>query len=153
MKRDWNSIMFDDIGMKIQKAAKIVAWSNIVMSIVGGIVLFFFAFFDTDLWYLIFLAPIAAAFGCVMAWLSVITVYGFGKLIDDVEAIRNQKPPVIKIEAEPTKQSVPKANQNSVKKEKTVSLKPSEISSNNTNDSTKKEHKEKEEPPKHITLP
>lgn len=119
MNRDWNRIMFDDIGKKIQKAAQIVAWSNIAISIVGGVVLFFFAFIDTDLWYLIFLAPIAAAFGCIMAWLSVITVYGFGKLIEDVEAIRNKKPPIIKVETEKSQPQKP-ANQNVAKREKPI---------------------------------
>ena len=145
MDRDWNSIMFDDIGVKIQKIAKVIAWFNIVVSIIGGIVMFFCAFIDIEyLWYLIFLAPVAVVVGCIMAWLSVITLYGFGKLIEDVEAIRNKKPPVIKIEAEQTKQSVPKTNQNVAKNEKNTSPKAPEISPNNTSDSVKKESKQKE---------
>ena len=74
MNKDWNSIMFDDIGVKIQKVAKAIAQTDIVLSIISGVVLFFCAFIAIDdLWYLIFLAPIAVVVGCIMAWLSVIT--------------------------------------------------------------------------------
>ena len=112
--------MFDDIGEKIQKVAKIIAWTNIVLSIIGGIVLFFCAFIDIEyLWYLAFLAPVAVALGCIMAWLSAITLYGFGKLIEDVEAIRNKKPPVVKIETEKS-QPQKSANQNVAKREKPI---------------------------------
>lgn len=74
--------------------------------------MFFCAFIAIDdLWYLIFLAPIAVVVGCIMAWLSVITLYGFGKIIEDVEAIRNQKPPIIKVETEKSQPQKPN-NQN-----------------------------------------
>ena len=60
------------------------------LSILGGIVMFFSAFIDiVEMWPLIFLAPIVTAIGCLMAWISVLTLYGFGKLIEDVEVIRN----------------------------------------------------------------
>lgn len=92
MDRDWNSIMFDDIGTKMQKAAKTIAWIDIVMSIIGGTVMLFAAIDDIEhLWFLIILAPVVVAIGCVTAWLSVITLYGFGKLVEDVAAIRRQK--------------------------------------------------------------
>ena len=93
MGRDWNSIMFDDIGIKIQKVAKAIAWFDIVVSIIGGIVMLFYSFMDIEyLWYLIFLAPITVVVGCILAWLSVITLYGFGKLIEDIEEIRKNAP-------------------------------------------------------------
>ncbi len=127
MDRDWDSLMFDDIGIKIQKVAKIIAWTDIVLSIIGGIVLFFYAFNDIEyLWYLIFLAPIAVVIGCIMAWLSVITLYGFGKLIEDVEAIRNKKPPIIKVGTE-SKQPQKSTNQSSAKKENDISPKTTNV--------------------------
>ncbi|MBO5798032.1 MAG: hypothetical protein J6R77_06790, partial [Clostridia bacterium] len=131
--------------IKIQKVAKVIAWTEIVLSIIGGVALFFCAFIDFKyLWCLIFLAPIAVVLGCIMAWLSVITLYGFGKLIEDVEAIRNEKSPITKVETEqkqpqkPTKQNdispkttnVVEAKQNSsrpkveAKKEETIKVLP-----------------------------
>ena len=154
MERDWNSIMFDDIGIKIQKVAKAIAWFDIVVSIIGGIVMFFCAFIDIEnLWYLMFLTPIAVVVGCIMAWLSVIALYGFGKLIEDVGAIRNKKPPIIKVETELNKQPIPTTSLNAVKKEKVTSLKAPEISSNNITISSKKEHEQKEEPQNILPCP
>ncbi len=84
MGRDWNSIMFDNIGEKIKKVAKVTAWIGIVVSIIGGIVLFFWGLIELEyLWFLIFLAPITVVVGCIMAWLSVIMLYGFGELIEN----------------------------------------------------------------------
>ena len=105
MERNWNSIMFDDVGIKIQKNAKVIAWVNIVTSIIGGIAMFFCAFINIeDLWWLILLSPLMVALGCMVAWLSTITLYGFGKLIDDVEAIRYKKTQVIGVETKQNNQ-------------------------------------------------
>ena len=43
-----------------------------------------------ELWYYIFLAPLVVILGCIVAWLSVITMYGFGRLIENTEDIRDQ---------------------------------------------------------------
>ena len=81
--------MFDNIGKKIQIVAKVTMFVDAGLSILGGIVMFFSAFVDIEMWPLIFLAPIVTVIGCLMAWVSVLTLYGFGKLIEDVEVIRN----------------------------------------------------------------
>lgn len=80
---DINSIMFDNIGSKIKGVAKAVAWINIILSVIAGIILFFASFVNfKSLWYFIFLSPVVIVVGCFMAWLSVIALYGFGELIE-----------------------------------------------------------------------
>ena len=87
--KDWNEIMFDNIGKKIQTVAKAIVWVEIIASILSGIVLFFYGLFNLEsLWYLLILAPFVGYIGCIAAWLSVILLYGFGKLVEDVNVIR-----------------------------------------------------------------
>lgn len=89
MARDWNSIMFDDAGVKIQKMAKVLAWIQIVTSIIGGVFMVLGALINLeDLWWMLFLAPVVTAIGCVSAWLSVIVLYGFGELVENSSAPR-----------------------------------------------------------------
>ena len=89
MKRDWNALMFQNVGIKIHKVAKIFAWIGIALSFVGGIAVFFLAFLNFKaMWWMIFVAPVVAAAGCLASWLSALPATGFGKLIDDVGAIR-----------------------------------------------------------------
>lgn len=94
MEKDWDSIMFDDIGKKIQRVAKGIAWFSIVLSIVAGIFLFLYGLSDFEYnWYMVLLAPLVIFFGCIGAWLSVIILYGFGKIVDDLTALRNHQCP------------------------------------------------------------
>ena len=86
MSRDWNAIMFDNIGEKIKKVAKVIAWTEIVLSIIGGVIMLIGGFsnvFDgySDAWIIVLLSPVAVVVGCICAWLSVITLYGLGELI------------------------------------------------------------------------
>ena len=84
----WNNIMFNDIGAKIKKLARFIAWFDIVVSILGGIAMIIISLTDFEyLWYLFVLAPVAVVFGCLSAWLSVIMLYGFGEIIDKLTAI------------------------------------------------------------------
>ncbi len=89
MKRNWNSIMFDNVGVKIQTVAKIYAWFQITLylALAIGMVILGCVFFS-DFWYFIFFAPLLVLVGGVVAWLSVLLLYGFGKLIEDTSAIR-----------------------------------------------------------------
>ena len=153
MDRNWNSIMFDNIGVKIQKVAKIITWVNIVISIIGGIALFFCGILIDEMLWLILLAPIEVLLGCVMAWLSTIILYGFGKLIEDVEAIRNKKPPIIKVDTEPTYQSVPKATQSVTKKEENTATHTSpETTFGNISEPTKSGSTKKDSKPPEVPL-
>lgn len=87
---DWGSILFDNIGRKIQIVAKVTMFVNIIASFIGGIVMIIMSLINFEyMWFGILLAPFAIVIGCISAWLSVICLYGFGKLIEDVEWIRN----------------------------------------------------------------
>ena len=85
---DWNSVMFDDVGYKIKKVARIFSWIGIIGYIICGIVMLLAMLFSfRELWYFLFLAPITVFLGCLMSWLSVITLYGLGEMIDKVNQI------------------------------------------------------------------
>lgn len=94
MKKSWNSILFDNIGTKIQTVAKINFWIQIIVWTIAAIVVLVcgLIFFE-DLWFFIFLAPLLVAVGGVVAWLSVMILFGFGKLVEDTSAIRNEVAP------------------------------------------------------------
>lgn len=90
-----NDLMFYQIGKKIQIVAKVITYAGVALSIIAGLILFGFACNDPDkLKGLFFLAPVAVVVGSLAAWLSAIRLYGFGKLIEDTEAIRNKIDPV-----------------------------------------------------------
>lgn len=81
--------MFDEIGTKIQVVAKVLAWIGIYASIIVGAVLFAVGLTQAEeLGYLMVITPFVIALGCLLSWLSNIVLYGFGKLIEDVEKIR-----------------------------------------------------------------
>ncbi len=106
MNNGWNSIMFDYIGLKIQSVAKTIIWINIAISIISGIVMFFYALTDLEnLWHLIFISPVSIVVGCAAAWLSNIILYGFGKLVEDVEYLRTQKSDSLYKEAQEQKET------------------------------------------------
>lgn len=86
--------MFDNIGAKIQKVAKGLMYFWIIASIAVGIFMFIEGLGEDEL-LLVVLGPAVIAIGCVMAPVSVYLLYGFGKLIEDVEAIRRNSTPGI----------------------------------------------------------
>lgn len=80
--------MFDQIGTKIKKVAKICYHIGEISSITIGIILFFMAFINwDDTWFLMFVGPAIAALGWLMSWLSVLCIYGFGELIEKTTEI------------------------------------------------------------------
>lgn len=89
MDEGLNNTMFDNIGVKIQMVAKTVAWIEIILSVITGIVMFFYgvANFEYSGLYVL-VGPVVGITGCIAAWLSAILLYGFGKLIEDVGEIR-----------------------------------------------------------------
>ena len=77
--------MFDNIGGKIKKLAKIVCWVGIVFSVIYAIVLWVIGGVtgqDTTLTG--FLVLILGGFG---SWIGSFFTYGFGELIDRVKSI------------------------------------------------------------------
>ena len=86
-----NELLFNDIGVKIQRVAKVIVWIYIVISFVGGVSMFFVGIFDfRNSFYLALLSPVAVLTGCLYGWLSVIILYGFGKLVADVEELKEK---------------------------------------------------------------
>lgn len=78
-----NSLMFDNVGSKIKKIARIATWVEIFISIIGSIYLAIGGLIDFENYgYFIFLAPIAAVVGIIIAWLSYIVLYAFGDLVE-----------------------------------------------------------------------
>lgn len=75
--------MFNNIGSKIKTVAKVIACINIVISTVASVIMLANGLVNFDeQWILVFIAPLVFIVGFVMAWLSVILLYGFGELID-----------------------------------------------------------------------
>lgn len=72
--------MFSNIGKKLMGLAKVCAW----LTFISSIILFFFTLNNSLLESLIWFVAGALSF------LSFWPLYGFGQLIDDVHAIRNQ---------------------------------------------------------------
>ena len=90
MIKKWNSVMFDNIGAKMQKLAKILAWVIIICSLVAAVSVFFIAISSVYLLGMLLLVPVIAVAGVLIAWASTITLYGFGQLLEDVRAIRTK---------------------------------------------------------------
>ena len=70
--------MFDNIGGKIKIVAQFITWLGIVASIIG----FFILSMNDDSVMLAFIVLIA---GCIGSWLSSLTLYGFGQLIENTD--------------------------------------------------------------------
>ena len=83
--------MFDNPGLKIQSLAKAIFWIQVVIYTVSALCRFIGGIVDIDSnGWMILLAPVSAIVGYVLAWVGVIVLYGFGKLVDDTSAIRDK---------------------------------------------------------------
>ena len=81
--------LFDNVGVKIQKIQKIFFWIILSITFITGFALFIIALNEIEkLWWLALLAPIIIVVGVISAWLSVIFMYAFGQLVDDVHTLR-----------------------------------------------------------------
>lgn len=72
--------MYDNVGGKIKGIAQLVTWLGIIASIIGFIALAG----DEDT---IVLAFVVLIIGCIGSWLSSLTIYGFGQLIENSDII------------------------------------------------------------------
>ena len=90
--------MFDNIGVKIMKLAKILCWIGIVLSVISGIVLMaggantisYDAYgYRTSTGGVGVLGGILViVLGCLGSWIGSFFTYGFGQLIDNSEKIK-----------------------------------------------------------------
>ena len=96
--------MFDNIGVKMQKLAKLVFGLSFGCSILLGIELILLAiiYFET-LWFLLLIAPIVVLLGLAISWLSVMQLYAFGQVVEDVHAMRNEECPCTEVGTNGTK--------------------------------------------------
>ncbi len=75
--------MFENIGSKIKGLAATVAWIGIIFSIITGLVMFG----DEDTALTGFIIMII---GSLSSWLSSLTLYGFGQLIENSDILVEQ---------------------------------------------------------------
>ena len=69
--------MWDNIGSKLQKLAKVVCWLGIIVSVISGIVFMTQNQIVIGLVYLIL--------GSVMSWIGSWSIYGLGLVVEKVE--------------------------------------------------------------------
>lgn len=77
--------MFKNIGDKIQTLALVLTSLGIIASVVGSII-FAIAFKDT-IPYVVMPSLIIAIIGFIVSWVSNLTLYGFGKLVENSDKI------------------------------------------------------------------
>lgn len=85
--------MFNNIGGKIKTLAKVICWIGIICSCIVGLNMMSRSTYldwageqHTDASYLIYGLLIAAA-GSFVSWLSTLTLYGFGQLIENSDKL------------------------------------------------------------------
>ena len=71
--------MFNNIGSKIKAVAQVITWIGIISSIIGGIVIM--ALQESPIGVLVIIG------GSFISWLSSLTLYGFGQLIENTDII------------------------------------------------------------------
>ena len=96
--KDWNAIMFNNIGHKIKTVARISVWVGIICTLLLAAIMLFIGPIAIAisiggwallLFPLIFVTcaiacALFATLGCVQAWLSYMTLYAFGELVEMV---------------------------------------------------------------------
>ena len=75
--------MFDNIGGKIKKLAKIICWIGIVLSVIIGV-----AGIANGTSEGIANGIVVIIVGCLSSWIGSFFTYGFGQLIENTDAIR-----------------------------------------------------------------
>ena len=73
--------MFDNIGGKIKGIAKFICYLGILLSVIGGTIIFFFGI-DTKT-NLFWVGLLVIAGGTLSSWLGSLATYGFGELIEN----------------------------------------------------------------------
>lgn len=74
--------MFNNIGGKIKGLAEVFAWIGIIASVIyGG------SFFSHDDDELIAIGIVIIVAGSLVSWISSLTLYGFGELIDKMSSV------------------------------------------------------------------
>ena len=69
--------MWDNIGSKLQKLAKVICWIGIIFSVIGGIVMITQKQAVLGILYIIL--------GPLFSWIGSWTMYGLGLVVESVE--------------------------------------------------------------------
>lgn len=69
--------MWDNIGSKLQKLAKVICWIGIILSVIGGIVMITQSQAILGIVYIIL--------GPLLSWIGSWTMYGLGLVVESVE--------------------------------------------------------------------
>ena len=86
--------MFKNPGGKIKKLAKLIFAIELILFIIGGLVMIAFGLFmvsdsDPASVALIIGGILTILIGIISAWLSVLAMFAYGSMVEDVEEIRN----------------------------------------------------------------
>ncbi|MBR3099576.1 MAG: hypothetical protein IKH18_08420 [Clostridia bacterium] len=85
--------MFDNIGAKIMKLAKILCWIGIILSIISGIIIIAGGASNSraygyDGGSAALTGILTIVLGCLASWIGSFFTYGFGQLIENTDNIR-----------------------------------------------------------------
>ncbi|MBQ8177844.1 MAG: hypothetical protein IJ033_01500 [Clostridia bacterium] len=84
--------MFDDIGNKIKKLAKVMYIIEVLCCVIIGIVIFILSATENNGLTILY-GLLILILGPIFAWLATFVLYAFGDLVDNVAAIRNKVAP------------------------------------------------------------
>ena len=74
--------MFNNIGLKIKKLAKVLCWIGIIISVISGI-----AMMASGNGGAVLTGLLVIGLGSLISWLLTLTLYGFGQLVDNSDII------------------------------------------------------------------
>ena len=81
--------MFSNIGRKIQVVGKVFCWIGILLSLVGGVALWFALIASRQVPDAMAIASgvLSAILGALLSWVGSFAMIGFGKLVENSEII------------------------------------------------------------------
>ena len=101
--------MFDNIGEKIKKLAKVLCWIGIALNLISGTVSIIIGAVGWRMEYLIFVGIAVAIAGPIISWAGSFLLYGFGECIEHLACQTKQNESIIRLlQKEPD--STPTAN-------------------------------------------
>ena len=92
--------MFDNIGSKIMKLAKVICWIGIILSVISGVIMILggssimsnssyssYGASESPV-SMIVVGVCTIIFGSLFSWIGSFFTYGFGRLIENTEVLR-----------------------------------------------------------------
>ena len=75
--------MFNNVGRKVKKFAKVVCWVGIIVSVLGGIALFASGYDTRDAEVLCPVGIVLAVLGPFFSWIGSLTIYAVGEAAEN----------------------------------------------------------------------